>query len=115
MSARVLLSPCAWAVDADDYGPYGEMWKNSYRELGRLYEMPVVGVSNVGWIEGGPWEGRKCIGNSLAVDSEGGILTEGPFGVDAEALLTVRLRITPPPAVGTDVADMLRQKGRDPV
>lgn len=114
MGARALLSPCAWAVEAGDQGPYGDMWKSSFTELARLYEMPVVGVSNVGWIEGGPWQGRKCIGNSIAVSADAEVIAEGPFGVDAVDLPMVELALPPAPAVGTDWADGLHEKGHQP-
>ena len=68
--AQVLLSPSAWAVTADHDPadePYGGLWKESYTTLAKLYEMPVVGVSNVGRLTARPWKGRKCIGCSLAV------------------------------------------------
>ena len=91
MGARLLLSPSAWAVDADhdDEEPYGGLWLDSYTELARLYDLTVVGVSNVGWLTAGPWRGRKCIGCSLAVGPGGVILAEGPYGEDAEALIVV--------------------------
>lgn len=115
MGARALLSPCAWAVPADydnALQPYGrELWHPAYRELARLYEMPVVGVSNVGPITHGPWAGRQCIGSSLAVDADGSVLQEGPFGVEAEDLLIVPLHLRPGPAAGTDFADRLKAMG----
>jgi len=111
MGARIILSPCAWAVEAQDNSPYGEMWKRSYKEIARLYDVPTVGVSNVGWVGGGPWQGRKCIGNSLAVSREAEIVVEGPFGDDAEALIPVELEVTPMPARGTTLNGLLRQKG----
>lgn len=58
MGARLLLSPCAWAVEADhdnSQDPYGQMWRESYTALAKQYGMTVVGVSNVGWMTGGPW------------------------------------------------------------
>jgi predicted amidohydrolase len=115
MGARILLSPCAWAVPADydnTAQPYGrDLWHPAYRELARLYEMPVVGVSNVGHITAGPWTGRHCIGSSLAVGAGGEVLAEGPFGVDAESLLIVSINVTPAPAEGTDIAAYLEAKG----
>jgi hypothetical protein len=53
--------------------------------------MTVIGVSCVGWLTGGPWKGRKCIGNSLAVGPGGRTLAVGPYGVDAEALTVVEV------------------------
>ncbi len=115
MGAQVLLSPSAWAVDADyDHAqnPYGEdLWRPAYTTLVRLYERPVVGVSNVGPISAGPWKGRKCIGCSLAVGGDGQVLLQAPFGETAESVLSVDLQLTPRPATGTDIADMLRRKG----
>jgi len=114
MGAQILLSPTAWAVDADhdnEKTPYGGEWKHSYTTLARLYDMPVVGVSNVGWIDAGPCEGKKCIGSSLAVDSGGDILLEGPHGEDAESLMVVEVEIKPAVAAGNATAAMLKTKG----
>jgi predicted amidohydrolase len=114
MGARLLVSPSAWAVPGDyDQAtqPYGGLWKESYTTLAKLYEMPVVGVSNVGPIEAGPWKGRKCIGCSLAVGADGTILAEAPYGETAESLRLVEIALTPRRATGTDIAEMLRQKG----
>lgn len=115
MGARCLLSPCAWAVEMDfDHArtPYGEdLWKPAYTTLARLYDMPVVGVSNVGQLTAGPWAGRRCIGCSLAVGGDGGILAEAPFGEAAECLVAVELELSPPAVTGTDVAPALREKG----
>jgi predicted amidohydrolase len=112
MGAQVLLSPCAWAVDADHDDarePYGALWIDSYAELARIYDLTVVGVSNVGPITGGPWRGRKCIGRSLAVGPGGEILARGPYGV--EALVLVEVRPRPPIARGCDIAPALRARG----
>ncbi len=114
MGAQMILSPSAWAVNGDHDNrrtPYGEMWRRSYAVLAKLYDMAVVGVSNVGWITGGVWEGRKCIGCSLAVGSGGAVLAEGPYGESSEALIGVPLEIVPRDVVGTGIAEMLKQKG----
>jgi len=94
MGVRTLLSPCAWAVDADHDNlkePYGELWLTAYRELAIRYDMSVIGVSCIGWLTGGPWKGRKCIGNSMAVGPGGRILAVAPYGVDAECLMVVEV------------------------
>ena len=114
MGAQVLLSPCAWAVDADyDHArePYGAIWKEAYTTLARLYDVPVVGVSNVGRITGGPWEGRKCIGCSLAVGAGGEILVEAPYGETAECTTAVELTLAWHEVTGTRFAEMLRERG----
>lgn len=114
MGAQVLLSPSAWAVDADHdpvAQPYGQLWKGAYATLATLYEMPVVGVSNVGRIVAGPWAGRKCIGCSLAIGPTGAILAQAPYGESAEALVGVEIAIAPRRVTGTDFAGWLRRKG----
>jgi predicted amidohydrolase len=95
MGAELILSPSAWAVPADhdqDAEPYGHLWRNAYGPVCREHELFIVGVSNVGWIAAGPWEGRKCIGCSLLMGPDG-IVAEGPYGVDAETI--VRAEIAP--------------------
>ncbi len=114
MGAQILLSPSAWAVDAghdNSLTPYGDLWKGSYATLARLYDITVVGVSNVGWINAGPWKGRKCIGCSLAVGPDGGILAVGPYGDAAECLVVVPVETTEFQVTGTAIAGMLAGKG----
>ena len=112
MGAQLILSPSAWAVDADHDNarePYGQLWIATYTELARLYGLTIIGVSNVGWIAGGPWQGRKCIGCSLAVGPGGEILAQGPYGEGAEALIEVEIQPRPPVGRGTDFAAALQR------
>lgn len=114
MGGQLLLSPCAWAVEAGHDNaaqPYGGLWIDAYGELARLYDITVIGVSCVGWLNAGPWQGRKCIGNSLAVGPGGRVLARGPYGVDAEALAAVEVELRPPLAQGTDMGARLRERG----
>jgi predicted amidohydrolase len=114
MGAQVILSPSAWAVDADHDNardPYGQLWLDAYSELARLYDVTVVGVSNVGWMTGGPWAGRKCIGSSLAVGPGGKVLARGRYGEAAEAVIPVEIEPRPPVARGTQIAATLRARG----
>ncbi len=94
MGANLLLSPCAWAVPADHDNirtPYGGEWIAPYAQLATAHRMTIVGVSNVGRIDSGPWAGRHCIGNSLAVGPDGEVLARGPHGVAAERLIIVSI------------------------
>jgi predicted amidohydrolase len=114
MGAQLLLSPSAWAVEADHDNkvtPYGDLWQRAYRELGRLYDLPVVGVSNVGWLTSGPWKGRKAIGCSLATDHRGEAITVGPYGEAAAALIVVDIELRQPRVVGTKIAEELSARG----
>jgi predicted amidohydrolase len=114
MGAQMLLSPAAWAVQTDHDNatqPYGETWRRSFSELARLYDMTVVGASNVGPMDAGPWAGRKCIGCSLAVGPGGAILGQAPYGEDAEILMTVPVKPHEPIGRGTAIAERLKEKG----
>ncbi len=92
MGAQILLSPCAWAVPPgfdNAVRPYGDEWVTAYGALARETGMPVVGVSNVGPVVGGEWDGWQCIGASLAVGAKGEVLVQAPFGKEAEALVAI--------------------------
>lgn len=93
MGARLLLSPCAWAVTPDHDNakePYGrDLWDVAYRLFAEKQRIATVAVSNVGRMEAGPWKGRYCIGSSLAVGPDGSVLARLPYGVDAEAFRAI--------------------------
>ncbi|QGQ20518.1 carbon-nitrogen hydrolase family protein [Cellulomonas sp. JZ18] len=98
MGAEVLLSPSAWAVppDHDNHvDPYGAEWEAPYRELATAHDMPVVGVSNVGPVVGGEWDGWRCIGASLAVGRDGETIRQGTYGEAAAELLVVDVELRP--------------------
>jgi predicted amidohydrolase len=114
MGAQVILSPSAWAVDSNHdqaRQPYGQLWRDAYCKLTTLYDLTIVGVSNVGWIAGGPWQGRKCIGCSLAMGPGGTVLAQGPYGEEAAAFLRFKVQLRPPIARGTDFAAALAARG----
>lgn len=114
MGAQIILSPSAWAVDADhdnEKEPYGQLWQGAYKELSRLYDIPVIGVSSVGWLREGPWKGRKVIGCSLAIGADGHVLVQGPYGERAESLIIVDVELPQRLLHGTLVADELQRRG----
>ncbi len=108
MGADVILSPSAWAVPHDhDNGkePYGALWKSVYGPVAEDFRIWIVGASNVGAIEAGPWAGRKCIGCSLAVGPDGKAVLQGPYGVDAETILYLDVETRERPARGCGWTD----------
>jgi len=114
MGAHFVFSPSAWAMPPDHDNtkqPYGEEWRKSYTQLCKLYAITMVGVSNVGWVTAGPWRGRKVIGCSLAIGPEGETLAQGPYGPDAESLITVTLQARPRDIKGTEYGQYLKEKG----
>ncbi|MBS4220729.1 carbon-nitrogen hydrolase family protein [Bacillus sp. FJAT-49711] len=94
MGTRLLLTPCAWAVKPDhnnNLNPYGQEWIDPYSKIAKTYHMTVVGVSNVGMVEGGEWDGWKCIGCSIAIGPNGELLAHGTYGEYAEELIVIEV------------------------
>ncbi len=94
-----MLSPAAWAVPPDHDNrreAYGAMWRESYRAIATSFGIASIGVSNVGMVEGGHWDGWRCIGCSLAVGADGADLVQAPYGAGAEALITVDVELPQP-------------------
>ena len=118
MGVDLILSPCAWAVPEDHDNarePYGQLWLDNYCPVARDFRLWIVGVSNVGWLTGGPWEGRQCIGCSLVINPDGAAVVRGPYGVDAEALLYADIQIEPRPARGDGWDAYWKQRAGDRV
>jgi predicted amidohydrolase len=116
MGADIILSPCAWAVPAGHDNarePYGQLWLDNYCPVARDFRLWIAGVSNVGWLDDGPWNGRKCIGCSLVIGPDGRKILMGPYGADAEAMLYTDIHIEPRPARG-DGWERLWNEGRAP-
>lgn len=100
MGARMILSPCAWAVPADhdpSREPYGRLWLENYGAVAKEFGLWIAGASNVGPIEDGEWSGYFCIGSSLVVDPGGRPVLRGPYGVEASALLFTEIGWKGPP------------------
>src|SRR5262249_23151516 len=115
MGADLILSPSAWAVPADHDNardPYGKLWTDNYGPVARDFQLWIAGVSNGGWITDGPWKSRKCIGCSLVVGPTGRPVLQGPYGVDAETLLTVDVNAVPRPAQGDQWALLWQGKSQ---
>jgi predicted amidohydrolase len=114
MGAQALSSPSAWAVAADhgpQAEPYGRLSREAYGELGRLHDVPVIGVSGVGRIAAGPWQGRTLIGCSLATAGRGEVLAVGPYGEAAEAVIVVDVPLRQPTASGDRLDRDLAARG----
>lgn len=110
MGADVILSPSAWCVPPDfDHAktPYGKLWNDVYASAASEFRMWIAGVSNVGPVIGGAWDGYWCIGCSLVMKPDGKPAAQGPYGRDAENILIVPVTLEPRPARGTGWASRL--------
>ena len=113
MGSQLILSPSSWTVDYsvdETQDPYKEKWIKPYSILAKLYDLVIVGTTSVGYIVGGPYEGKKMIGCSLAVDRNG-IIAQGKFNEFAGELITVDIRMPERLEKGTAIGDMLKKKG----
>lgn len=103
MGAQLILSPSSWTVDhsiTEEMDPYSEKWIKPLSKLAKTYAIPVISTTSVGYIVGGPYEGKKMVGCSLAVD-ETGILAQGTFNEFAGELKTVDIQLKIPAKKGT--------------
>ena len=112
MGAQLILSPSSWTVDFsvnDDHPEYLDKWLKPYHTLAELYNMVIVSVTAVGVIVGGPYEGKKMVGCSLAVGAQGALL-RGKYNEFAGALSMIDIEIPPEHEKGTDIGEMLKRK-----
>lgn len=113
MGAQILIAPSSWTVDyniTEEDEPYHDKWIKPLGTLAKLYDMVVVSTTSVGYIVGGPYEGKKMVGCSLAMDKNG-ILKKGLFNEFAGVLEEVEFEIPPRKEKGTQIGEMLRRKG----
>jgi predicted amidohydrolase len=104
LGADIILSPCAWAVPPDFNNvltPYGDTWRKVYQPISARFEIWVIGVSNVGKIESGPWKDWNCIGSSLVYAPDGSETLQAPYGADADTIIYVDINLKDRPAWGT--------------
>jgi predicted amidohydrolase len=113
MGAQLILSPSSWTVDysqIDCEDPYGEKWFKPYHTLASLYGLVIVSATSVGYIVGGPYEGKKSVGCSLAVGPDG-IIARGTYNEFAGELVIADIPILARKKRGTDIGEMLTAKG----
>ena len=113
MGAQLILSPSSWTVEysvTEAENPYNEKWIKPLSILASLYGMVIASATSVGYIVGGPYEGKKMVGCSLCV-GEKGIIALGMMNEFAGQLLIAEFDIPQRKEKGTQIGDMLKQKG----
>ncbi|GAA4387391.1 carbon-nitrogen hydrolase family protein [Hymenobacter koreensis] len=113
MGAEFILAPASWTVDyslTEEDDPYREKWVKPFSILASLYNVVVVSTTSVGYIVGGPYEGKKSVGCSLAVAADG-IRAQGTFNEFAGELIVADLPRPQRPEQGTQIGEMLLRKG----
>ena len=115
MGAQLILSPSSWTVDfsiSEKNDPYDQKWMRPYSILAKLYNLTIVGTTSVGYIVGGPYEGRKSVGCSLALN-ENGVIQQGHFNEFAGELIVAEFHIARREAKGTQIGELLISKNYD--
>lgn len=113
MGAQIILSPSSWTSDysyVEGQDPYGKKWFGPYHHLASLFDMVVIGCTSVGYIVGGPYEGKKMIGCSLVVDKSG-LVAQGKYNEFASDLVLAEVAVPQRVIHGTGIGEMLIKKG----
>lgn len=95
MGAQIILSPSSWTVDysiTEEDDPYQEKWLKPLRILADTHDLVVANCTSVGYIVGGPYEGKKMVGCSLVVGKHH-IIAQGQFNEFAGELTVVEFEV----------------------
>ena len=113
MGAQLILAPSSWTVEhsiTEKDDPYREKWLKPFSILANLYGLVIASATSVGYIVGGPYEGKKMVGCSLCV-GKNGIIAKGIFNEFAGELLIAEFDMPVRKEKGTEIGVMLQQKG----
>ncbi len=77
MGARLILSPCAWAVEIGGESTNRAWIHETYRQRIADRDLVIVAANSVGTLTESPWKGRVLQGNSLAIGKGGMVLAQG--------------------------------------
>ena len=113
MGANIILSPSSWTVEysiTEEMDPYKNKWIDQFKAISKIFGIPVISTTSVGYIVGGPFEGKKMVGCSLATDKNG-LLVKGDFNEFASDLKFVEVTIKDVEIKGTQVGKNLIEEG----
>ena len=98
MGTNCILSPASWTVDhhiTEHDDPYKNKWKEPLLTLAKTFEIHIVSATGIGYIVGGPYEGKKMIGQSLVAKPDGSF-DEGVFNEFAGTVFYADLLLNTP-------------------
>ena len=113
MGAQLILSPSSWTVDfhiTENDDPYYDKWFKPFHTLASYYNLIIASTTSVGYIVGGPYEGKKMIGCSLIVDKNG-LIAQGKKNEFAGDLIIVDIELPERKEKGIQIGKMLSKKG----
>ena len=110
MGAQLILSPSSWTVDhsvSEEDEPYGEKWIRPFHTLAKEFNLAIISATGVGYIVGGPYEGKKMVGCSLAVGPSG-IISQAGFNEFSSEFSIVEIEIPQNLPLGTAIGNRLK-------
>ncbi len=113
MGAELILCPSSWTVEynvTEEEDPYKDKWINQFEKISKIFGIPVISTTSVGYIVGGPYEGKKMVGCSVATDKNG-IITKGRFNEFSSDLVYIDIDVENNGIKGTQVGDKIFNEG----
>ncbi len=113
MGAQLILAPSSWTVEhsiteAED--PYKDKWIKPLTILAKAHGLIVASATSVGYIVGGPYEGKKMVGCSLCIGKEG-IIAQGIFNEFAGDLIVAEFEMPRRAEKGIEIGKKMNEKG----
>ena len=112
MGAQIIIAPSSWTVEysiTEEEDPYQEKWVKPLSEIASLYNIIFCSTTSVGYIVGGPYEGKKSVGCSLAVNKNG-IIAQGLMNEFAGDLVVFEDSVPENEEKGTQISDRVEQQ-----
>ncbi len=113
MGAEIILCPSSWTVDysvTEEVDPYKDKWTGQFEKISKIFGIPVISTTSVGYIVGGPYEGKKMVGCSVATNKDG-IITRGQFNEFSSDLVYVNVDVENNGIKGTQVGTKIFNEG----
>jgi predicted amidohydrolase len=113
MGAQLILAPSSWTVEhsiteAED--PYRDKWIKPLGVIAKAHGIVVASATSVGYIVGGPYEGKKMVGCSLCIGPNG-IIAQGAFNEFAGDLAIAEFEMPIRTLKGTEIGASLQKQG----
>jgi len=113
MGAQLILAPSSWTVEhsiteAED--PYRDKWIRPLSVIAKAHEIVIASATSVGYIVGGPYEGKKMVGCSLCIGPDG-IIAQGAFNEFAGDLAIAEFDMPLRKLKGTEIGTSLQKQG----
>lgn len=90
LGARLIFSPCAWAVEPGGESTNLNWIIETYRQRIGNRDLHIIAPNGVGPVTEGPWKGRILQGNSLIIGPGGKVLVRGPTSQPGMLYFTLR-------------------------